>query len=331
MGTVSYEPLVEISGMAVSRKNPGVIWVNNDSGAPPCLYALDMKGEFITIFTAMGALAVDWEDMAIGPGKEPGRDYLYIGDIGDNARIRPFVTVYRVPEPEVTPSPGSVPLNPMDLEILRLKYPDAPHDAETVLVDPETCDIYLISKDRERRGYFGVYRSPAPHVSGETTTMDLVTTVPESMLITGGDVSPGGDAVILRTYWNKGFFWRRPSGTLLGDVFTSPSCPIPLALEPQGEALGFSADGFHYYTLSEGRNQPLNFYRQITPTATPTPTSTPSPTASPTPTPSPTVTPTPSPSPTPTATPSPTASPSPTPSPTPLPTPTPAPQGLIVY
>ena len=32
-----------------------------------------------------GAMAVDWEDIALGPGPD-GRDDLFVGDIGDNAR-----------------------------------------------------------------------------------------------------------------------------------------------------------------------------------------------------------------------------------------------------
>ncbi|MEK9751464.1 MAG: hypothetical protein VW236_07935 [Flavobacteriaceae bacterium] len=35
--------LKEISGLVVSRKNPGVFWVHNDSGDAPVLYALDQS------------------------------------------------------------------------------------------------------------------------------------------------------------------------------------------------------------------------------------------------------------------------------------------------
>jgi hypothetical protein len=41
----------------------------------------------------VGATAVDWEDVAIGPGPAPAQDYLYIGDTGDNTRRRTSIAV----------------------------------------------------------------------------------------------------------------------------------------------------------------------------------------------------------------------------------------------
>ena len=51
-----------------------------------------------------GATAVDWEDIAAGPGPVSGVAYLYLADIGDNAKARTSVQVYRVREPLVNPS-----------------------------------------------------------------------------------------------------------------------------------------------------------------------------------------------------------------------------------
>ena len=33
-----------------------------------------------------GADNCDWEDIAVGPGPDPQKTYIYIGDIGGNAR-----------------------------------------------------------------------------------------------------------------------------------------------------------------------------------------------------------------------------------------------------
>lgn len=35
-GRISSPELTEISGLAVSRKTPGLLWAINDSGNPPC-------------------------------------------------------------------------------------------------------------------------------------------------------------------------------------------------------------------------------------------------------------------------------------------------------
>ena len=90
-----------------------------------------------------GARAVDWEDIAIGPGPKRGRWYLYIGDIGDNERRRGEVVVYRVEEPRTAACKAESSTG--RATAIRLRYPDEPHNAR-LLVHPVTGDLYLISK-----------------------------------------------------------------------------------------------------------------------------------------------------------------------------------------
>src|SRR5215213_4949521 len=92
----------ESSGVAASRRNPGLFWTHNDSGDGPFLYAFDRAGGKRGTWRVAGARAFDWEDMAAGPGPQAGQAYLYVGDIGDNDRSRREIVVYRVTEPVVT-------------------------------------------------------------------------------------------------------------------------------------------------------------------------------------------------------------------------------------
>src|SRR5262249_9269918 len=62
----------ESSGIAASRRNAGVFWTHNDSGDGPFIYAFDRQGKHRGVWRVAGAGAVDWEDMAIGPG--PAQD-----------------------------------------------------------------------------------------------------------------------------------------------------------------------------------------------------------------------------------------------------------------
>ena len=100
--------------------------------------------------TVAGAEHVDWEDIAIR-----GRT-LYIGDIGDNLAQRPEIAVYRMPETSTV------------AEKITLRYPDGPHDAEALLVDPRDGTIVIVTKNFS--GPAGVYvgRGAAPrgHVEG---------------------------------------------------------------------------------------------------------------------------------------------------------------------
>ncbi len=113
-GTIQTPELDEASGLAASAKNPGTLWINNDSGDSARLFAIAPDGSTRGIYPFEGASAIDWEDVAIGPGPHAQTPYLYAGDIGDNGSVRPNVVLYRVPEPKVVGDGGTHPLSGVD-------------------------------------------------------------------------------------------------------------------------------------------------------------------------------------------------------------------------
>ncbi len=252
-------PLInEASGLVASRHNPGVIWVHNDSGDVGRLFALDTQARLLGICTIVGAEARDWEDIAIGPGPDPNQPYLYIGDIGDNRARHGSVKVYRVPEPDLkaTSAFGRMRVGPV--ATIELTYPDGPRDAETLLVDPQTKDIYLLSK---RDLFCKVYRAAWPQSISSPTQLEHVAVLPWA-LATGGDVSPDGREVIVRSPYNASL-WVRPEGEPLWRAFKGPQVGLPLAKEPQGEAITFDTTGQGYFTLSEKANPSLYYFERV--------------------------------------------------------------------
>jgi hypothetical protein len=260
-------PLIkEASGIVESHKNPGILWIHNDSGDAANIYAVSTTGISMGIFVLEGVKAVDWEDIALGPGPDSQKTYLYAGDIGDNAESRPDVKIYRVAEPEVKSIPDPPYVTLQDVETFTLKYPDEAHNAETLLVDPLNGDVYIAVKTGN--GISPVFRAHAPLSSIGTITMEAVATLTfgkeplaGSAPTTGGDISADGDEIAIRTY-DSAFIWRRIPGGTIAEAFATEPCPIPLANEVQGEALGFSADGNDYYTVSEGSSIPIYFYKR---------------------------------------------------------------------
>lgn len=277
-GNVQSSELIEISGIAASRQNEGVLWAHNDSGDTARVFAMGPDGTHIASFTLAGAEAVDWEDMAIGPGPDEGVDYLYLADIGDNRKQRPEVIVYRVPEPTVTFLGTPVTQELAEAERLTLRYPDEAHDAETLLVDPMTGDLVIVTKELAGGPSF-VYRAPRSTAPGAPTTLEEVATInfagldsqveipsdappiPRGAphLPTGGDVSGDGSLVIIRTYGSV-WIWTRPAGAPLWEIARGLPCEAPSTIEPQGEAIAFDSDGNGYVTVSEGENPPLNHF-----------------------------------------------------------------------
>jgi hypothetical protein len=265
--------LNEISGMSQSHANPDVFWVHNDSGGRPEVYAVSRAGELLGTFQLDGAKAIDWEDMAIGPGLDGGA-YLYLADIGDNTGKRTSVQVYRVPEPTVSAAPEPVTRTITGVVAYEFTYEDGPRDAESFFADPFTGDFYVVSK-RELDGN-RLYRCAKPR-PGAGNIFTKVGTF-RFTGATGADISYDGLQVLVRRYSNPpanfaaflapaeaaGTYWRRPDASMsVADLLAQPGQTLALAPEPQGEAITFAADGRGFYTTTERGTTaaaPLTYY-----------------------------------------------------------------------
>ena len=216
-GPVAEPRLIELSGLAASPGHSDVLWAHNDSGGAAELYAFAEDGTSLGAYPVEGAEAVDWEDMAAGPAPNGSDSVLYIGDIGDNDAARPTVTVYRVYEPGEIPAEPGVPLT--EVEAIELEYPDGPSDAEALLVDPRSGDLVIVTKSLLGRSRVLsvpaaslVPGAPVPMVDEGGLQVPLP---PEpgsgfpGTAVTGGDVSPDGSMVLLRTYRSVLAFARR--------------------------------------------------------------------------------------------------------------------------
>ncbi len=248
--------LQEVSGIVASRKFPGVLWVHNDSGDKPRIFAIDTSGQTLGSVLLAGKKAYDWEDIAIGPGPQPEVDYLYIGDIGDNFARRSFKSIFRIAEPDVAKlkEKGSLTLHQIDT--IRFRFSDGPRDSETLLCDPLTKNLYVISK-RENRVH--VYELPFPQQTHQIFVAPKIADLPLTLL-TGGGISPDGKFIILKNYVQV-FLFKRSNSQSIASAFAHFPDFLPYVEEPQGEAICFSADERGYFTISEkSRNLPLYLY-----------------------------------------------------------------------
>ncbi|WAS95956.1 hypothetical protein [Nannocystis punicea] len=251
---VADDQIYETSGLVASRTQPDVFWLHNDSGDEPRFFAIDAAGTRLGTFEVEGAIAIDWEDMSSGPGPDEG-EWLYFGDIGDNPEVRPNVTLYRVPEPDAAAAAGAT-VTVTGVEAIELVYPDEPHNAETLMIDPQTGDLVIVAKGDPTR----IFRLPGPVAAGGPYTLEEVAPIDfPAVVATGGDISPAGDFIAVRTY-AQAFLWLRPPGATIADAFAGTPCTIPLALETQGETLTVAPDASGYYTMSEGDAVPLWWY-----------------------------------------------------------------------
>ena len=76
-------------------------------------------------------------------------------------------------------------------------------------------------------------------------------------LVTGGAAHPCGDRLLLRTY-DALLEYVAPPNQPFEAAFAATPRPVPVALELQGEAVTYLADGPGYVTASEGTAPALN-------------------------------------------------------------------------
>ena len=254
VGKVEAAVIIEASGIAASRRNAGVLWVHNDGG-PACVYALNKEGKLLGTYNLAGARVNNWEDIAIGPGPDANTDYLYVGDTGDNNIRRKKITVYRVAEPNgIDVNQKAVTVNVGGVEAIEMVYPDGPKDAETLIVDPITKDIYVISKENPGR----IYRAASPQTTKGKMALEYVGKLPFGTA-TGGDISRDGRMIIVRNYFDA-YIWMRPKDGPMWKAFEGEGCKAKLIIEPQGEAICFDANGAGYYTTSEHKHQAIYYF-----------------------------------------------------------------------
>ena len=259
VGTLTDDSLVEVSGIAASARNPGTLWMHNDSGDSARVAAVAESGDTRATYSVTGAAAEDWEDMAVGPGPVAGESYLYLGDIGDNGADRDDIVVYRIPEPTIAGG-GSQTL--AGAEALTLRYPDGARNAEALFVDPSSGELYLIEKSGDG-GPVDIFRAPANLAAGSTTELSRVGILDlpggSSSSVTGAAITNDGTAIAVRTYGDVRI-WTRDVGQSIVAALDGDACRGPRPSERQGEAVTFLPDGSGYYTVSEGEGAAIHRY-----------------------------------------------------------------------
>lgn len=257
-GVLENQHIVEASGVVVSRSNPSLLWVHNDSGDYNRLFVVGEDAKDYGEFILRGVRNRDWEDIAAGPGPQKDITYLYVGEIGDNFAQYDIMSVYRVPEPDIS-GLDSVTYTPVeDVERIDYIYPDGSRDAETLLVDPFTGDLYIITKRDESSG---VYLASYPQSTEEIITLRKVGLFPFNRAL-AGDISADGKEIMVKTD-HRIYYWSREPGEAVFEAFRRQPLLLPYTIESQGEAIGWMPDGSGYYTLSEktdGIEPVLYFY-----------------------------------------------------------------------
>lgn len=258
--------LNESSGLACGSRDPSIFWTLNDSGGEPCVFAIDRSGKTRAKVRVRDAANFDWEDLAIGKD-DKGAPALFIGDIGDNFQVRPTLQVYQIPEPAISAPDQPVGETASAVpQIWRANYPDGNHNAESLLVQPQTNRLYILTKSEDGRS--ALYAFPQPLQSGMSMPLEKITNLTFPTLIRAGKrphdncmttaagFSPDGSRLIVATYSSL-YEWKLPPGKPLAEALQQAPVRIEPELLRQVEGVCYDSDSLTLWLTSEHLPTPL--------------------------------------------------------------------------
>jgi hypothetical protein len=234
------------------------------------LYALTEDGRSLGFLGLPGVRLFDLEDIAAAACPDFRGSCLWLADTGDNNQRRPQVAIYAVLEPEVSSSRPLVHAKAEHIWRFPVAYPEGPIDSEALVVAPDLSSLFLFEKSATDRAR--VFELKSPFVEAEVGQMTQIAVVrspgvpiPMGQMITGADLHPSGDRLLIRVY-SGSFEYQLESSA---DLTALPELePRMVALGPltetQGEAIAYDGTGRGVWTVSErsarSTVQPLHHY-----------------------------------------------------------------------
>jgi hypothetical protein len=216
---ITDDRIAESSALVQSTVDPDLAYTINDSGNETAVYVIELDTGDVVGTTTLDVDGEDTEAMAIGVD-----DRLYVADIGDNAASRDTVALYALDQP----APGDATVTP---DVYEIRYTDGPSDAETLLVDPATGELSIVTKNLLAGS---VYRLPDPLRTDRINVARPIHGVTTEGMVTDGAYLPDGSGVLLRTYIDI-------------VVYTIPDwhelTPIDTPPQPQSESLTVRGGG----------------------------------------------------------------------------------------
>lgn len=258
--------LGEISGMTVSARTQQRLWLHNDSGARPEMFAIDTRGRLQARLVLDGVKPVDWEDMAAF--ELDGKSYLLLADTGDNGGVRERSELVIVEEPALDGGSRERLLVATPAWRIGFRYADAPHDVEAVAVDALNETVLLLTKRTSPPQIWSLPLRPgnrADHVAQPAGTLAVPQEpVPavnfQRRLLpgrpTGFAISRDGRSAAVLTYASV-WLYRRSDGERWTQALARTPQVFPFALLAQAEAVAIDATGARIFVSGERWPAPL--------------------------------------------------------------------------
>ncbi len=187
--------LNENSGMAYLEDT---IWLHNDSGDDPILYAYHPRQGVFRELRLLDAKNIDWEDLAVSANQN-----LFIGDFGNNRNQRQDLCIYKIPNPNSLSTHEWLP------EKINFHYPDQKQfppslnfrhfDVEAMIAWGDSLYLFTKNRTKPNNGYIKLYRLPQKPGNYEAVLQDSFKIKQGKFRksITSAAISPDGKTLAL--------------------------------------------------------------------------------------------------------------------------------------
>ena len=228
----------------------GRFWMHNDGYGDNKIYKVNNLGDVTRTVTVNGVTNYDWEDLA----HDFNRNYMYIGDFGNNICDRTNLRIFRINHPQNFT--GST----VTAEVINFSYPDQTHfPSPWMNFDAEgffhyNGKLYLFTKpDGSAIGYTKLYTIPDQPGTYVATLVDSFYT---NDRITSADINSDASAAIISTNNHIHIF----TGWNGENIFSGTHRLISIAGSwTQKEAIAFK-DINHVYMTDEDNGSGNNIY-----------------------------------------------------------------------
>lgn len=277
VGNLDHKILTEASGLDVSSKNENRLYHINDSGNGYFFHTTNIMGQETKSIKINDykTSRYDFEDISVGPCS--WNTCLFIGDIGDNLKSRDTINVLVIKE-QMYYGKALIPN-----KILKLRYPDLPHDAEAIAIHPNG-DLFIITKEANYKRMLQfparIYKLERPewvNNKEEILTLKLVAEIDFKILnkddqfffhniVTAFDISNDGNKFIILTY-NNAFEFNIDLSKANSDSFKTLEKEkdykiVKLNKLPQQEGIAYLSDYKSFiYNTEYSEDKPQGLYK----------------------------------------------------------------------
>ncbi|XP_067653979.1 uncharacterized protein [Haliotis asinina] len=241
-----------ISGLAASRRHPGILYAIQDNEGDGDVYMLDATdGSVKGVLIVQHGVEADWEDIAVGPCPD-GDSCIYIADSGNSKHTSSNV-IYRVKEPDY--------IFTQDIPLTGSYHYTWNHPSSEALIVDASGNVYVFSEATGSGSTLGQLPSSG-WTSDTPTAVKTVLTLPISIANKGplaADVSPDGKKLLIKSLHHI-FEWSMPDKDVKKALGHSGNTIQGYRPENRGESITWSADGSGFYTIGQGSNEKLHFH-----------------------------------------------------------------------